>query len=147
MPGLSLGAAATTAPSAPTRWAFTLGGEVSAVYLWGTTWAGLYADGAWATPGDGGRVGAGAEVGWAFWGLELGWAAKLSPRGPGEPIRHGLRVGVLTTVGAVDSYVRWVHLPGVGGAAGGLSAASHGAEDIVTLGLLFKWPVGLSDQR
>ncbi len=148
LPGLSLGTAATVGSGGSADWAFSLGGEVSAVYLWGTTWAGVYADGLWATPGDGGRLGAGAEVGWALLGLELGWVAKLAPRLAGEPVRHGLRVGALVTLGGVASYLRWVHLPAASATVvspGGPSPA--GAENIVELGLLLKWPLGLSDQR
>lgn len=146
LPGLSLGGAATLVASAPARWTFTLGGEVSAAYLWGTTWAGVYADGQWSTPGDRGRLGVGAEVGWAMVGVEAGWVAQLAPPSAGQPAHHGLRLGALATTGAVSWYLRWVHLPAQAG--GGASHLAHLAvQNTVELGLLLKWPVGLSDQR
>jgi hypothetical protein len=100
-----------------------LGAEISAVYLFGTPWAGIFADALYAFGEDRPRVAVGLEAGWFVFGVELGYTAELGPDGPA----HGLRTGLVVTGGVLGAYVRWRHSPAIDG-------------DDVEAGLLVKWP-------
>lgn len=100
-----------------------LGAEISAVYLFGMPWAGVWADVLYASGVDRPRLSVGLEAGWFIFGAELGYTAELGPDGP----IHGLRVGLVLTGGVLGAYVRWRHAPAID------------ADDL-EVGLLMKWP-------
>ncbi len=110
---------------------FVLGGELSAVHLFGTSWAGLYGDVAHDFGADSLRAGAGVEAGWFIFGAELGWVVES---GPGDGLDHGLRLGGVIGAGLLTGYVRWSHL---------FRGADRGRADIVEVGALLKWPIPL----
>lgn len=102
---------------------FLLGAEISAVYLFGMPWAGVWADALYAFGVDRPRVSVGVEAGWFIFGVELGYTAELGSDGP----VHGFRTGFVITGGVVGAYVRWRHAPAIDG-------------DDVEAGVLVKWP-------
>ncbi|PIE20168.1 MAG: hypothetical protein CSA66_01275 [Proteobacteria bacterium] len=106
----------------------TLGGELSAVHLFGTAWLGLWADGLWDFGAERARTSAGLEAGWFVFGAEAGWVAEVRPAGG---LDHGVRVGALLSGGVLTGYLRWAHL------------VREERPDVVEIGVLLKWPLPL----
>jgi len=105
---------------------FLLGAEVSAVYLFGTLWSGVWGDALYAFGIERTRISVGAEAGWFLFGVELGYSGELG----GPKAVHALRTGFVVTGGLVGAYVRWRH------------ALSADGDDIEA-GVLLKWPFEL----
>ncbi|MBN1947995.1 MAG: hypothetical protein JW797_20170 [Bradymonadales bacterium] len=104
-----------------------LGAEASAVFLEGSWWYGLVADGLYDFRSDAFRIGLGPELGWFILGVETSAVLQLDSN---EAI-WGTRVRGMISGAVLVLYGGWVHLFG------------GEEEDIGELGLLFKWPFKL----
>jgi hypothetical protein len=129
--GINLGVAID--PRQPSA-SFIAGAEVSAAYLFGTAWAGLYGDGLYDVSAGSARVSAGAEVGWFLLGLEAGYTTHLTSD---NPATHGLRLGAIFSFGLGATYTRWSYFPTTPP-----SLPAH----LVEVGVLLKWPWPLSNR-
>lgn len=103
---------------------FLVGPEVSLVYLdQSGPWVGVYTDALYDGGSERARISAGGEVGYAIFGLDLGYVTTV--RGERE---HGFRARGMFSLAAVHLY----------GGAGRLSDATYGE-----LGVLLKVPIEL----
>jgi hypothetical protein len=127
--GLALGG--VTRPGSPVG--FWLGAEASLVHLWlgrglDFPWFGLVADVGWDAARGSVRAGASIELGFSLVGLEAGYVHELGRVGRG----HGLRAGLVVSLGALVPYVRGVRYP----------AASETSFEV---GVLLKFPFPLAE--
>ncbi|MCC6900985.1 MAG: hypothetical protein IT377_18550 [Polyangiaceae bacterium] len=103
---------------------FLVGPEVSLVYLdQSGPWVGVYTDALYDGGSDRARISAGGEVGYAIFGLDLGYVTTV--KGERE---HGFRARGMLSLAAVHLY----------GGAGRLSDTTYGE-----LGVLLKVPIEL----
>ena len=107
-----------------------LGGEMSVVHLADTTlfWAGGYLDGLRDFGAEVSRLSCGAQLGWMFGGVEAGYLAQWT----GGEIEHGVRIGLIATLGVISLYARYGHV---------FDALVQ--SEFVELGMLLKFPFPL----
>jgi len=108
----------------------SLGGDVSLVYLFGTSWTGAFLDGAYDFGPEAVRLAGGVEAGWFLFGLEAGTFAETDASG----WSHGSRAGLLLSMSLVGSALRWSH-------------DWVERTDRVELTVMLKWPFWLDEER
>jgi len=111
------------------RKGFILGGEISGVLfmLDPGVWCGIYTDYLHNFKSNLNRMSTGIELGFTFFGLELGYLGEMNE----SIFRHGIRTGIIGSVGFVSVYGRYGYL------------FEQGENHLIEMGVLLKFPIPL----